>query len=528
MTKGAQLGTKCVPFRLKVHFCSAATLFRAMPLIGALDQGTTSTRFLLYDESLRIVGSHSLEHKQITPQAGWLEHDPEELVANSLTCIEEAVKAVGERKAEIRAIGITNQRETTVVWDKTTGKPLYNAIVWSDLRTHDTVQQLVRACGSVDALRGRCGLPLSTYFSGVKLRWLIDNVPDVQRAIEEGRCMFGTVDAWLLYHLSGRKVHATDITNASRTMLMNLEEGQWDTSLCETFGVPTEILPQICSNSEIYGHVAAGCLEGVPIASSIGDQQAATVGQACFRPGQAKSTYGTGCFLLKNTGTTVVHSTSGLLSTPCYKIGAQATVYALEGAIANAGNVVQCLRDNFGLIRSAPEIEEVAGSVPDTGGVIFVPALSGLYAPYWRDDARGTILGMTQFTTKAHICRAALQGVCWMTREVLEAMDKDSHEPLELLAVDGGMSRNALMMQMQADAIGVPVVRAANPESTSMGATLMAGLAVGVWEDTEALAAAVRAGGAGTQWAPEWEQEKRDRQFGAWKGAVQKSFTQEG
>uniref|UniRef100_A0A7S1NE19 glycerol kinase n=1 Tax=Eutreptiella gymnastica TaxID=73025 RepID=A0A7S1NE19_9EUGL len=465
-----------------------------------------------------------MEHAQITPQAGWLEHDPQELVANSVACIEGAVNSLGKRKDDIKAIGITNQRETTILWDKHTGAPLYNAIVWSDGRTGDIVESFTAKLGSKDALRQLCGLPLSTYFGAIKVRWLIDNVPDVKEAIQDGRCMFGTVDSWLLYNLTGRTVHATDVTNASRTMMMNINTCYWDKELCEILGVTGITLPEIRSNSEIFGEMANGILQGVPIAGIIGDQQAATVGQACFKIGQAKNTYGTGCFLLVNTGTTIVQSKHGLLTTPCYKIGNQATVYALEGAIANAGNTVQWLRDNLGFFKEAPEIEALAADAQDTGGVIFVPALSGLYAPYWRSDARGTILGLTQFSNKAHICRATLQGVCYMTREVLEAMVLDSGHALANLAVDGGMSRNNLMMQMQADTLGVPVVRAANPESTSMGCTVMAGLAVGIWKDTDEVASTVAGGGAGKWWEPLTTCEERDAEFSIWKKAVMKSF----
>eukprot|EP00667_Euglena_gracilis_P009368 EG_transcript_9510 len=495
-----------------------------MALVGALDQGTTSTRFLVYDEKLQIVSGHQLEHRQITPEVGWLEHDPQELVANSLACIEQAVAALGDRRRDIKAIGLTNQRETTVAWDRVTGKPLHNAIVWSDVRTAGVVEKLAATLGGKDAVRPQCGLPLSTYFSATKMRWLQDHCPAVQQAVAEKRCLFGTVDSWLLYCFSGRRVHVTDVTNASRTMLMNLQTGQWDPNLCTAFGIPAETLPEIRSNSETYCTMAEGILAGVPITSSIGDQQAATVGQACFLPGQAKNTYGSGCFLLQNTGTSAVQSQNGLLTTMCYQIGQQERVYALEGAIANAGTVLLWLRDNFGIINTPADCEPLAASVPDTAGVVFVPALSGLYAPYWRDDARGTILGLTQYTTKAHICRAALQGVCFLTREVLQAMELDSGYRTARLAVDGGMSRNDLMMQMQADVLGTAVVRAANPESTSMGCSMLAGLAVGVWKDLDELSRLVADGGAGRVWQPQWPAEVRAAQFRGWQRALWKSF----
>eukprot|EP00668_Euglena_longa_P002875 GGOE01003365.1.p2 GENE.GGOE01003365.1~~GGOE01003365.1.p2 ORF type:complete len:522 (+),score=143.50 GGOE01003365.1:51-1616(+) len=500
---------------------------RRMSLIGALDQGTTSTRFLIYDEKLNVVSGHQMEHRQITPQAGWVEHDPQELVANSRACIEAAVAALGDRRRHIKAVGFTNQRETTVLWDRLTGKPLCNAIVWSDVRTAGIVQKLAASWGGKDAMRSRCGLPLSTYFAATKVKWLLENHPEVKQAVQERRCLFGTVDSWLLYCFSGRQVHITDITNASRTMLMDINTGQWDPNLCGAFGIPMEILPKIRSNSETYCTLVEGTLRGVPIASSIGDQQAATVGQACFHPGQAKNTYGSGCFVLQNTGATPVQSHNGLLTTVCYQIGQQDRVYALEGAIANAGTVLLWLRDNFGIINSPSDCEPLAASVPDTGGVVFVPALSGLYAPYWRDDARGTILGLTQYSNKAHICRAALEGVCCLAKEVLQAMELDSGHRLDRLAVDGGMSRNNLMMQMQADILGATVVRAANPESTSMGCSMLAGLAVGIWKDVKELERLVAENGARTVWQPNWTAMDREAHFRSWQKALQKSFTQD-
>eukprot|EP00667_Euglena_gracilis_P007285 EG_transcript_7357 len=496
-----------------------------MALVGALDQGTTSTRFVVYDEALQIVSSHQVEHRQITKEAGWLEHDPEELYANAIICMNHVVSALGERASKICSIGMTNQRETIVAWDKDSGHPLHNAIVWSDLRTSATVEELAVKWGTKDALRASTGLPLSTYFSAVKVRWFLDHVPQVCSAVEEGRCMVGTIDSWLMYRLSGGKAHITDVTNASRTMLMDLHSCQWSPAACSKFDIPLAILPEIRSNCEPYFSIAEGPLKGVPVCSSIGDQQASTVGQACFRPGQAKSTYGSGCFLLSNTGDTPVMSQHGLLTTVCFQISGQAPIYALEGSIANSGTVVQWLRDGLGLIASPAEVETLAASVPDTGGVLFVPALAGLYAPYWRGDARGTILGMTQYTTKAHICRAALQGICCLVREVLEAMELDSGHRVAVLAVDGGMSRNGLMMQMQADLLGAEVVRASNLESTSMGCAMLAGLASGVWSDTEQLVRLVRDRGAGVTWFPQWSPAARQAAVALWRRAVPRSFT---
>jgi len=497
-----------------------------MPLVGALDQGTTSTRFVVYDKHLRPVASHQVEHRQIAPHPGWLEHDPEEVVANALRCMEGVAAALGDRRADVVSVGITNQRETTILWDGDTGRPLHPAIVWSDVRTAAVVDALVTELGGKDALRAATGLPLSTYFSAVKVRWLLDNVPAVREAVAAGRCLFGTMDSWLLYNLTGGRVHATDVTNASRTMLMDLAAGAWSADLRAAFGIPAALrLPDIRGNSEPLGSIAGGPFAGVPITSTIGDQQAATVGQACFRAGEAKVIYGSGCFLLSNTGPTPVQSRHGLLTTVCYRIGQQPTVYALEGAIANGGSVMQWLRDNLRLLPTTADSEALAASVPDSGGVIFVPALSGLYAPYWRDDARGTLLGMTQFTTGAHVCRAALEGIAHLARDVLAAMALDSGHQATAVAVDGGMARNAVMMQLQADLLGLPVVRAANTESTSLGCAILAGLAVGVWKDLDEVTGLVAATPGSATWIPRTSPEERAHSLAVWKWAVAKCFT---
>ncbi|KAH3868573.1 hypothetical protein DPMN_031723 [Dreissena polymorpha] len=436
-------------------------------LVGAVDQGTSSSRFLIFStKDARLVTFHQQEIEQKYPNEGWCEEDPMEILQSVKTCMKEALTKLQQLNIspdKIKCIGITNQRETTVVWDKVTGEPLYNAIVWLDARTASTVNQLIEKteCKTKDGLRSLCGLPIATYFSAVKLRWLLDNVPAVSKAAQEGRCLFGTVDSWLLWNLTGGRnggCHITDVTNASRTMLMNIETLQWDDQLCKFFGVEKTMLPEIRSSAEVYGTLTEGPLKGLPISGILGDQQAALVGQLCFKPGQAKNTYGTGCFLLMNSGEKPVQSKNGLLTTVGYQLGpGKPAVYALEGAIAIGGACVKWLRDNLGIISTAPEIETLARKVDSTYGCYFVPAFSGLFCPYWQSDARGIICGLSQFTTKEHIARAALEAVCFQTRELLEAMAQDSGIPLRSIQVDGGMTANQLLMQLQADLMGIDV-----------------------------------------------------------------------
>ncbi|CAL1547884.1 unnamed protein product [Lymnaea stagnalis] len=466
-------------------------------LIGAVDQGTSSTRFLIFNaDTAEVVTYHQTEIKQSYPKGGWVEEDPMEILLSTKTCIDKATDnliGLGFETTDVKAIGITNQRETTIVWDPTTGKPLYNAIVWLDLRTASTVEQLIKKTPghNKDYLRALCGLPLATYFSALKLRWLLDNSEVVRKAVEDGRCLFGTVDSWLLWNLTGGPKggrHVTDVTNASRTMLMNLATLDWDDYLCRFFDIPRNILPSIHSSSEIYGDLAITALKGTKISGILGDQQAALVGQSCFKVGQAKNTYGTGCFLLYNTGLTPVESKTGLLTTVAYKLGKnKPAVYALEGAIAIAGACVAWLRDNLGIISTSSEIEQLASEVDSTHGCCFVPAFSGLFCPYWQNDARGIICGLTQFTNKKHIARAALEAVCFQTKELLDAMNKDSGLDLTSVKVDGGMTGNSLLMQIQADILGIKVVRPSMTETTALGAAMAAGAAHGidVWTNLE-------------------------------------------
>eukprot|EP00735_Rhodelphis_limneticus_P014787 TRINITY_DN886_c0_g1::TRINITY_DN886_c0_g1_i1::g.25464::m.25464 TRINITY_DN886_c0_g1::TRINITY_DN886_c0_g1_i1::g.25464 ORF type:complete len:508 (+),score=117.03,sp/C5C1C4/GLPK_BEUC1/54.37/0.0,FGGY_N/PF00370.16/3.3e-81,FGGY_C/PF02782.11/7.1e+03,FGGY_C/PF02782.11/7.9e-61,BcrAD_BadFG/PF01869.15/0.13,BcrAD_BadFG/PF01869.15/24 TRINITY_DN886_c0_g1_i1:53-1576(+) len=460
-----------------------------MSYVGAVDQGTTSTRFILFDEHGSIVASHQMEHSQIYPHPGWVEHDPMEILNNTKICMQETMKKCSSKvtPSDVKAIGITNQRETTIVWDRHTGKPLHNAIVWLDTRTSSICDSLTEGYG-IDRFRDITGLPISTYFSGMKLKWLLEHVEGLKHAAHEGRALFGTVDSWLTWCLTGGQnggVHVTDVTNASRCLLMNIHTMTWNSMICTILGVPMEMLPEIRSSSEVYGHVALADtgLQGVPIAGILGDQQAATVGQGCFAPGHIKNTYGTGCFMIMNTGSRAIPSTHGLLTIPLYKLGPDApTVYGLEGSVAIAGAGVQWLRDNLKIISSSKDVEAYASAVPDTGDVYFVPAFSGLYAPRWRRDARGTIVGMTQFTTRDHICRAVLESVCWQTYDLIEAMAKDADDiQLQEMKVDGGMTVNNVLMQLQADILGRPVLRPKNIETTAMGAAFAAGRAVGVW-----------------------------------------------
>ncbi|CAM3050996.1 glycerol kinase GlpK [Skermania piniformis] len=485
--------------------------------IAAIDQGTTSSRCILFDHDGRAIGSAQLEHEQIFPRAGWVEHDPTALWRNSARALETAAADAGRTVA---AVGITNQRETTIVWDRATGEPVTNAIVWQDTRTDRLCLELAGAAGP-DRYRQRTGLPLSTYFAGPKLRWILDNVAGARARAEAGELCFGTVDSWLVWQLTGGRTHVTDVTNASRTMLMDLRTLDWDPQLCAEFGVPLAMLPEIRSSSEVYAEVAVGPLAGVPIAGILGDQQAATFGQACLDPGEAKNTYGTGNFMLLNTGTEPVDSEHGLLTTVCYRLGDQAPVYALEGSIAVTGSLVQWLRDNLGIIAGAAEIEPLALSVSDNGGVYFVPAFSGLFAPRWRPDARGVIAGLTRYVNKAHIARAVLEATAFQTREVLDAMRADSGVELTTLKVDGGMVGNETLMQFQADLLDVPVVRPVVAETTALGAAYAAGLAVGYWAGTED----VRTNWAeDKRWLPRMNSAERDRRYAEWNRAVERTY----
>ena len=490
--------------------------------VGALDQGTTSTRFMVFDRAGTPVARHQLEHRQSYPRAGWVEHDPMEILVRSREVIAGALAGAGLTRADLAAVGITNQRETTVVWDRRSGVPVHPAIVWQDTRTDTLVASLARD-GGPDRFRGVTGLPLATYFSGLKVRWILDEVPGARARAEAGELAFGTIDSWLAWNLTGGGdggVHVTDVTNASRTQLMDLARLDWDDGLLAAMGVPRAMLPVIRSSSEVYG-TGTGELEGVPIAGILGDQQAALVGQACLDPGDAKNTYGTGCFLLLNTGTRIVPSTSGLLTTVAYRLGDGPAHYALEGSVAIAGALVQWLRDNLGLIRSADEIEALARTVDDNGGVWFVPAFSGLFAPHWRSDARGVIVGLTRYANRGHIARAALEATAWQTREVLDAMHADSGVALRSLRVDGGMVVDELLMQLQADVIGVPVVRPKVAETTALGAAYAAGLAVGVWSDPDE----IRANWAVDRtWEPAMAPGDRERAYATWKRAVERTL----
>jgi len=487
--------------------------------VGAIDQGTTSTRFIVFDHAGRIVASDQREHEQIYPKPGWVEHDPEEIWYRTQEVIAGALQQHALRPSDLAAIGITNQRETTVLWDRKTGKPAYNAIVWQDTRVADSVMEFAKQ-GGQDRFRSQTGLPLTTYFSGLKIRWMLDNIPGVRAQAEAGELLFGNIDTFLVWHLTGG-IHVTDVTNASRTQLMNLHTLDWDREIMSAFGIPAAILPRICSSSEIYGTAQESVLQGAAIAGILGDQQAALVGQTCFKPGEAKNTYGTGCFLLMNVGNKPVSSRHGLLTTLAYKMGDQPPMFALEGSIAITGALVQWVRDNLGLIARSSEIETLALSVPDNGGVYFVPAFSGLYAPYWKDDARGVIAGLTRYATKAHIARAALEATAFQTREVLEAMEKDSGVALDSLRTDGGMVENNLLMQFQADILNKPVVRPVIRETTALGAAYAAGLAVGFYKSVDDLCANWS---VDHTWQPDLEDKKREKMYRLWKKAVTRSF----
>ena len=492
--------------------------------VAAIDQGTTSTRCMIFDHSGRVVAVDQKEHRQIFPKAGWVEHDAEEVWTNTREVAAGAVAKADLHVSDIAAVGITNQRETAVVWDRTTGKPVYNAIVWQDTRTQAIVDELSGDIGA-DRYKTKTGLPLATYFSGPKIRWILDNVEGARARAEAGDLVFGNMDTWVLWNMTGGVdggVHVTDPTNASRTLLMDLDTLAWDSGIAADMGIPLSMLPEIRSSSEEYGKVRErGALAGVPIAGILGDQQAATFGQACLSPGEAKNTYGTGNFVLLNTGTEKVLSENGLLTTVCYKIGSNETVYALEGSIAVTGSLVQWVRDNLGMIGSAAEIEEHARSVEDNGGCYFVPAFSGLFAPYWRSDARGAIVGLTRFVNKGHLARAVLEATAFQTREVIDAMNADSGVPLTSLKVDGGMVVNELLMQFQSDILGVPVIRPVVAETTALGAAYAAGLAVGFWKSEDD----IRQNWAkDKEWAPAMDEERRASEYANWKKAVTKTF----
>lgn len=503
--------------------------------VAAIDQGTTSTRFIIFDHDGNVVAVDQKEHRQIYPKPGWVEHDPLEIWARTQDVIKGALAKGNVSPKDIAAIGITNQRETIVVWNKNTGKPVYNAIVWQDTRTDVICAKLAKS-GGQNRFRKKTGLPLATYFSGPKIKWILDNVEGARTKAKNGELLFGNIDSWLIWNLTGREAHVTDVTNASRTMLMNLKSLDWDEEILKVMGIPHAMLPEIKSSSEIYGYINSqvGVLRGaspwdaagdgsgsIPIAGDLGDQQAALFGQTCFKVGEAKNTYGTGCFMLLNTGDKPVQSKAGLLTTLGYKIGNRKAVYALEGSIAITGALVQWLRDNLGLIQSSAEVEVLAKSVEDSGGIYFVPAFSGLYAPYWKSDARGVIAGMTRYINKNHIARAALEATAYQTREVLDAMEKDSGVKLTALKVDGGMVFNELLMQFQSDILNVPVVRPKVAETTALGAAYAAGLAVGFWKDFDELK---NNWGRDKEWKPAMDAKLRKKLYSGWKKAVTRTF----
>src|SRR3954453_13441733 len=501
--------------------------------VGAVDQGTTSTRFMIFDHSGNAVGIHQLEHEQILPQAGWVEHNPLEIWERTSSVIRTALNANNLQSSDLAALGITNQRETSVVWDRKTGRPYYNAIVWQDTRTDRIASKLERE-GPGDRIRHKAGLPPATYFSGGKIQWILENVDGVREAAERGDAIFGTTDSWVLWNLTGGTdggVHVTDVTNASRTMLMDLETLDWDDELLALFGIPRSMLPRICSSSspESYAPSLGSApplsnapLGGeVPLPGILGDQQAAMVGQVCLAPGEAKNTYGTGNFMLLNTGEELVRSSNGLLTTVCYRFGDDKPVYALEGSIAVTGSAVQWLRDQLGIISGASESESLARQVEDNGGVYFVPAFSGLFAPYWRSDARGAIVGLSRYNTNAHVARATLEAICYQSRDVTEAMAADSGVTLDVLKVDGGITANELCMQIQADVLGVPVSRPVVAETTALGAAYAAGLAVGFWSNTDELR---QNWNESKRWQPQWDDEQRAQGYAGWQKAVTRTL----
>jgi len=495
--------------------------------VGAVDQGTTSTRFILFDRAGRIVGQDQKEHRQHYPKPGWVEHDPVEIWRNAQAVIRGALSGARVSGSDLAGIGIANQRETTLVWDKTTGIPYANAVVWQCTRTHEQCKTLAGETGQ-DRFREKTGLPISTYFSGPKLKWILNNVPGVQAAAERGAALFGTMETWLIWWLTGGPdggVHVTDVTNAGRTLLMNIHRLAWDAEILDLIGIPEKMLPRIVPSSDptawgatrLDGPLGAEC----PVCGALGDQQAALLGQACFDPGEAKNTYGTGCFLLLNTGHTPVPSTHGLLTTLAYQIRGHRPVYCLEGSIAVTGALVQWLRDNLGLIQSAPEVEALARTVSDSGGIYFVPAFSGLFAPHWRSDARGVIAGLTRYVTKGHLARAVLEATAYQTRDIVEAMNRDAGVPLTRLKVDGGMVGNDLLMQYQSDILNVPVIRPKVSETTALGAAYAAGLAVGFWKDLDELR---RNWTVDKTWLPAMAEKEREKRYAGWKKSVERTF----
>lgn len=494
--------------------------------IGAVDQGTTSTRFIVFDHDGAPVASHQLEHEQVLPRAGWVEHNPLEIWDRTQTVIGSALTRAGLSGSDLHAIGVTNQRETAVVWDRRTGRPLYNAVVWQDTRT-DSIAKALDADGRGDVIRHKAGLPPATYFSAGKLQWVLENVEGARQAAERGDALFGTPDTWVVWNLTGGPdggLHVTDVTNASRTMLMDLATLDWDDELLGFFGIPRGMLPTIhpSSHPEAFGTTSGGRgRTAVPVAGVLGDQQAATVGQVCFEKGEAKNTYGTGNFLLLNTGEELVRSENGLLTTVAYQLGDAKPVYALEGSIAVTGSAVQWLRDQLGIISGASEVETLAAQVEDTGGVYFVPAFSGLFAPYWRSDARGAIVGLSRFNTNAHLARATLEAICYQSRDVVDAMAADSGVALTTLKVDGGVTANRLCMQLQADVLGVPVSKPTVPETTALGAAYAAGLATGFWQDTDELRAKWS---EDERWEPRWTDEQRRDGYAGWRKAVERTL----
>lgn len=487
--------------------------------VAAIDQGTTSTRFIIFDHDGMVIAAEQIEHQQIFPKSGWVEHDALEIWQNTKAVMNGGLQKASVQRDEIAAIGVTNQRETTVVWNKNTGIPIYNAIVWQDTRTDVMISKLAKQ-GGQDRFRKTTGLPLATYFSAPKIKWLLDNIKGAKAKAKKGELLFGNIDTWLIWNLTGE--HITDVTNASRTLLMNLKTLDWDEEILKIMGIPKAMLPKIKSSSEVYGQIAPELpLSGVPVAGDLGDQQAALFGQTCFKAGEAKNTYGTGCFMLMNTGEKTVQSKAGLLTTLAYQIGNQKPVYALEGSVAIAGALVQWLRDNLGLIQSAAEVEALASSVQDSGGIYFVPAFSGLYAPYWQANARGVIVGLTRYINKNHLARAALEATAYQTREILDAMEKDSGVVVSALKVDGGMVGNELLMQFQADILNVPVVRPKVTETTALGAAYAAGLAVGFWKNTDELKTHW---GCDKQWLPNMPNKDRRKLYSGWKKAVTRTF----
>ncbi|MGU3650974.1 glycerol kinase GlpK [Mycolicibacterium sp. A43C] len=495
--------------------------------VAAIDQGTTSTRAMIFDHAGAEVGRHQLEHEQIMPQAGWVEHNPVEIWERTASVLTSALNKTNLQAEDIAALGITNQRETTLVWNRHTGRPYYNAIVWQDTRT-DRIATALDRDGRGDVIRQKAGLPPATYFSGGKIQWILDNVDGVREAAENGDAIFGNSDSWVVWNLTGGPrggVHVTDVTNASRTMLMNLETLDWDDELLSFFGIPRQMLPQIrpSSSPEPYGMtLASGPMGGeVPVTGILGDQQAAMVGQVCLKAGEAKNTYGTGNFLLLNTGEKIVRSENGLLTTVCYQFGDAKPVYALEGSIAVTGSAVQWLRDQLGIISGAAQSESLARQVEDNGGVYFVPAFSGLFAPYWRSDARGAVVGLSRFNTNAHLARATLEAICYQSRDVIDAMEADSGVHLDVLKVDGGITANSLCMQIQADVLGVDVVKPVVAETTALGAAYAAGLAVGFWDNPDDLRANWQ---EGERWSPQWSEQQRNDGYAGWQKAVKRTL----